>query len=278
MPGIIFFRSDNIREVESFYVNKLGFKVWFKNRDCLILKNGNLLIGIQKGNSDDKGIITLLLNEPRAVDNLFHELKEFTVNEPRFSEDCNTYECYIRDPENRLIRVMSFLNKSSSYLTGEELLLTRRSIREFEDRDVPEEILWKIFELSRWAPTSKNSQSYYFVVIKRKEILAKLASLRGRSSSPIGKAPIAVAICSDPSKSKRYVQDACIAAYHFILACWIYGLGTCWIAAMDRDDVKELLNIPKNHYIATITPVGYPKYVPNPPLRKPVNEFVKILV
>ena len=86
---------------------------------------------------------------------------------------------------------------------------------------------------------------------------------------------MAVAICSDPDKSRRHIQDGVIAAYHFMLAAWFYGLGTCWIAAMDRDDVKDKLGIPKHHYVATITPLGYPEFIPEPPPRKPAKEFVK---
>jgi len=62
-----------------------------------------------------------------------------------------------------------------------------------------------------------------------------------------------------------------------MLAAWSYGLGTCWIAAMDRDDVKEVLGIPKEHYIATITPLGYPEFVPRPPPRREAREMVKFI-
>jgi nitroreductase len=86
-----------------------------------------------------------------------------------------------------------------------------------------------------------------------------------------------VAITSDPRKSKRYVQDGCIAAYHFLLSAWLYGLGTCWIAAMDREDVKDALHIPQDHYIATVTPVGYPAESPAPPERRPKDEMVRII-
>ncbi|MBN1211520.1 MAG: nitroreductase family protein, partial [candidate division Zixibacteria bacterium] len=80
----------------------------------------------------------------------------------------------------------------------------------------------------------------------------------------------------DPTISNRFIQDGCIAAYHFIMAAWFYGLGTCWIADMDRDEVKAKLNIPPEHYVATITPLGYP-LSPNKkaPERKAREEFIK---
>ena len=86
---------------------------------------------------------------------------------------------------------------------------------------------------------------------------------------------MAVAICSDPALSKRHIQDGCIGAYHFLLAAWAQGLGTCWIAAMDREDVKERLGIPQEHYVATVTPLGYPEKVPSPPGRKTYDDYIK---
>jgi nitroreductase len=73
-------------------------------------------------------------------------------------------------------------------------------------------------------------------------------------------------------------QDGCIAAYHFIMSAWDHGIGTCWMAAMDRDDIKEWLDIPKGHYIATVTPIGYPYKVPRAPARRGSREFVRFVV
>ena len=54
------------------------------------------------------------------------------------------------------------------------------------------------------------------------------------------------------------------------------GLGTCWIADMDRDEIKDMLDIPREHYIATVTPLGYPleKDIPCP-VRKKTEEFIQ---
>ncbi len=162
-------------------------------------------------------------------------------------------------------------------LRGDELLVRRRSIRYFEKKVVTDEILWKVFELCRYSPTSKNSQSYYFVVVQDREKLEFLASLRGESSAPIARAPMTVAVCSDPARSRRHVQDGCIAAYHFILAAARFELGTCWIAAMDRDDAKEALGIDKEHYVATMTPLGYPDGIPKIPSRREAKEMVRFV-
>jgi nitroreductase len=106
-------------------------------------------------------------------------------------------------------------------------------------------------------------------------LLDWLSGVRGRNSEPIGRATAAVAVVADPARSRRHVQDGCIAAYHLLLAAWLFGLGTCWIAAMDRDDVKEELSIPRDHYIATVTPLGYPAESPHTPQRRSKEEIVR---
>ena len=88
---------------------------------------------------------------------------------------------------------------------------------------------------------------------------------------------MAVAICSDPGLSKRHIQDGCIAAYHFTLAAWNLGFGTCWIGGMDTKQVKQCLSIPMEHYVATVTPLGYPAEQPETAPRKPATEYVKFL-
>ncbi len=160
-------------------------------------------------------------------------------------------------------------------MDGIELLKTRRSIRYFDEKEIPQDVLDKVFDLARYAPSARNSQPAYLIVVRDKEKLAKLGAIRGKSSAPISRAPLAVAICSDPSISSRYVQDGCIFAYHFMLSAWAYGLGTCWIADMDRDEVKDILDVPKGHYVATVTPLGYPDETPPIKERRGIDEIVK---
>ena len=160
-------------------------------------------------------------------------------------------------------------------MEARELLLTRRSIRQYDKKEVSHDVLSNIFELTRYAPSANNSQPCYYIVIKEENELKKLGNIRGGSSAPIERAPMAIAICSDPSISSRYIQDGCIGAYNFMLSAKVYGLGTCWIADMDRDEVKEILGIPKNHYVVTVTPVGYPAENGEVKPRKTIKEIVR---
>ena len=59
-----------------------------------------------------------------------------------------------------------------------------------------------------------------------------------------------------------------------MLAAKLFGLGTCWIADMDRDEVKDLIEIPEEHYVATVTPLGYPGSLPDAPERHSADDYV----
>lgn len=267
--------------MKDFYMTTLNMSVWLDQGDCIILNHGNLLLGFCEHDEVDKdGMITFFYRTKEEVDQVYSKLAGGSLQEPAENEKYRIYQFFARDPEDRMLEFQSFLHPLNPYLGGTELLATRRSIRNYEETPVTREVLWKVFESCRYSPTSRNSQSHYFIVLEKEKHGKKiefLASLRGSNSRPIARSPVVVAICSDPSKTGRPEQDACIAAYHFMLSSWLHGLGTCWIAAMDREEVKQTLGIPEDHHVATITPLGYPERVPGIPKRRETAEMIKFL-
>lgn len=275
MAGIVFFKTTNLEEVTNFYLNKLDMKIWLRQPVCNILQSDQLIVGfLQSEKSETEGTMTLFFKTREEVDHYYEKLKNIAVGKPKVNEKYNIYHFYARDPEKRLFEIQCFLHDLLPWQSGKQLLKERRSIRSFQKRIVEKEILEEVFELCRFAPTSRNSQSFYFVVIENSSTLNWLSTLRENASAPINKAPLAIAVCADHTKTIRKEQDACIAATYLLLAAHLYGLGTCWITAMDREDIKERLEIPQEDYIACITPIGYPHENPNLPGRRRVEEFV----
>ena len=277
MSGIIFFGTQKLAEIRKFYQQEIGCQLWLEQADCVVLRHGNLLLGFcQRDQVDTNGIITFFFESREEVDACYAKFKSVALGEPLLNDKYQIYQFFATDPEGRKIEFQYFEHAVSEHLAGDELLATRRSVRRFLPTPISDDTMQQLWELCRFAPTSMNTQSYYFKVIKDRPTLAWLAGLRGSSSAPIENGPLAVAICSDASLTKRPEQDGCIAAYHFLLAARQLGLGTCWIAAMDRDDVKERLGIPADHYVATITPLGYPaKRNPRMPERKEADWFLR---
>ena len=277
MNGIIFFKTQILSTLKEFYLSVTGSHLWLEQADCVIFRHGNMLFGFcQRDKVDQGGMITFFYPNREEVDRMYGKFRESADSPPSVNDKYNIYHFFASDPEGRKLEFQWFDHPVDSYLAGDQLLIQRRSVRKFTDEAVPDDLLNKVLENSRFAPTARNTQCYYFKIIRDRHTIEKLSQTRGKSTLPIGNAGMAVAICADPVLSRRYIQDGCIAAYHFILAAWYYGLGTCWIAAMDADEVKELLKIPKEHYIATITPLGFPDAMyKEPPERKELSWFLR---
>jgi len=278
MAGIVFLGTKQIEKIEEFYTSVVGMSIWLRQHDCIVMKHGNFLLGFcSRDRIDKEGILTFFYDAKEEVDGMYSKIEAIATEAPLANEKYNIYQFFAKDPEGRLVEFQAFLGPVGPFQAGDDLLVTRRSIRSFEDTKISDELLLKVFELCRFSPTSRNSQSFYYLVIRNREVMKFLAGLRGDSSAPIASAPLAVAVCADSDKTKRSCQDGCIAAYHFVLAAKLHGLGTCWIAAMDREDAKEALGIPQHHHIATITPVGFPVDWPKVPLRRFSDQFVRFL-
>ncbi|MGM0445101.1 MAG: nitroreductase family protein [Bacillota bacterium] len=278
MSGIVFMKTKMLDELSTFYKEKLGMDLWLDQEQCKIFEKGNLQIGFcQSDKVENDGVITYYYTSKEKVDQIHKQLTGETniIKSPQENKDFNIYQFFAEDPEGRTLEFQSFLHDVKPYLSGKELLLNRRSYREYSDQEISDEVIKEVIDISRYAPTSMNSQSYYFKIIRDRELICDLSTIRKNASEPIKKAPIAVAICSDNELSNRYKQDGDIAAYHFMLAARLYNLGTCWIADMDRESIKKKLDIPIEHYIATITPVGYIKEETKAPKRKDISKFIR---
>ncbi|MDX9857503.1 MAG: nitroreductase family protein [candidate division Zixibacteria bacterium] len=277
MSGIVFLKTGQLAAVRDFYCSIVGCSVWLDQRDCIILRHGNLLFGFCERDTPQCDLmLTFFFANRRDVDRMYNLLAPQAESAPAYNDRYRIYQFFARDPEGRALEFQHFDHEIPPHNIGDEMLRRRRSIRSFEDRAIDRQVLTQIVDSCRYAPSSRNSQPCYFKFITDLTVLAALAKTRGDSSAPISRAPMAVAICADPALSKRHIQDACIMAYHFLLAAFNHGLGTCWIAAMDRDDVKVTLGIPHDHYIATVTPLGYPAgELPDPSQRKPVEDLIR---
>lgn len=278
MSGILFFRTGMRDALRDFYTKRVGMEIWLEQAECTLLRHGNLLLGFCDGPKPEvEGMITFLYEDAADVDRMHGALRDAAATEPRENERYRIYHFFGRDPEDRALEFQVFLHPTLPFLGGQDLLQTRRSVRAFTDADVETEVLDRIFSICRFAPTSMHSQSYDFIVVANRDVLAKLAAVRGSSSAPIGRAPLAVAVTGDPARSGAHRVDADIAAYHFMLAARAEGLGTCWIGSMDRPDVKAMLGVPEDRFVATVTPLGYPAERPEPKQRRNAGELYTVV-
>ena len=161
---------------------------------------------------------------------------------------------------------------------GIKLLKNRRSIRKFEARPIEDEILTQILETARWTFSAVNKQPWKLIVIRNKEMITKVASelTSGRFAA---KAPVLVALVGDTTiQPEWHIHDLSFLSLQLILAAWSYGIGSCFIGYINRDKVKEILNLDKKDHVLTVLPLGYPKgNIPKAPPRKTLNEIIKYI-
>ena len=170
-----------------------------------------------------------------------------------------------------------------------ETILGRRSIRRYQAKDIPGEILTKVLEAARWAPSWSNTQPWDFVVVKDKSIkerIQKTVSPRNPSTLAIVNAPVLLVICGQLKKSGYYneqyptkfgdwfMYDLGLATQNLCLAAHDSGLGTVIVGLFDHDRVGEVIKLPADHEVLVLVPLGYPDQKPKPPRRRGRNEFV----
>ncbi|MEN6626927.1 MAG: nitroreductase family protein [Candidatus Sumerlaeia bacterium] len=147
-----------------------------------------------------------------------------------------------------------------------EAIRKRRSVRDYEPRPIPREVLESVTEALRLAPSACNFQPWRFVIVTDPDVRGRLAAAC-RNQRFIAEAPVIVAGCALTDESYTRMGgywnscdiDVAIALDHLTLAAAGAGLGTCWIGAFSEKDVKEVLGIPKNAKPIGLIVMGYPR-------------------
>ncbi|MCM1074645.1 MAG: nitroreductase family protein [Ruminococcus sp.] len=154
-----------------------------------------------------------------------------------------------------------------------ENIMTRTSIRDYENRPVEESKIDTLLQAAMAAPTAVNKQPWQFIVIKDKKTL-KAISENFKSMKMAEKAPLAIVVCGDleaalPGDTSEYwVQDASAATENLLLAAHSLGLGAVWCGIYPIPDrvelLKNILNLPDNIIPLNVIPIGYPAEDPQP--------------
>ena len=157
------------------------------------------------------------------------------------------------------------------------LLLTRRSVRKFEDREVGDEVIERVLDVARYAPSARNSQPWEFIIVRDKRVIEELGKIH-RYAYPLRKAPLALVILCDPRESPTsYIADCANVTTYIMLAAHALGLGTVWIQSLrDVERVNEIVGAPKGKVPVAVLAVGWPAEAPSPPRRKGLSEITHL--
>ncbi|MBU2495845.1 MAG: nitroreductase family protein [Candidatus Omnitrophica bacterium] len=160
-----------------------------------------------------------------------------------------------------------------------ETIRARRSVRAYRDKPVPPEVLTRILEAARMAPSGNNRQPWKFVVVTDIETRKKLADAANGQGFVAGAPVVIAAVGLDPGRVMSCgipgdPVDVAIAIDHITLAAVEEGLGTCWIGAFSQENVCRLLQIPAAFKVVELLTLGYPADSPRPKSRKSLKEIV----
>jgi nitroreductase len=125
-----------------------------------------------------------------------------------------------------------------------ETIEARRSIRRFQDRPIPLEVLQTLLEAVQWAPSGSNIQPWAFVVIREPANIRKV-----RLFSPgLGGEPTALIIlCSDQSAdTPTAIMDVSMAAQNVMLTATDHGVGSCVVRSHNQKALQTLVNLPRH--------------------------------
>jgi len=175
-----------------------------------------------------------------------------------------------------------------------DILINRRSVRNYQAKPVPTDIIQHIINDSILAPSAGNEQPWKFIVVSNQKMIDRISAeckknfLERIATNPndyakkyekmlqkeafhiFYHAPAVVFIIGE-ERIKNLVADCALAASYFMLSATSKGLGTCWVnfgTEINNPELRDELGIPENHKIVAPLALGYPVKTPAIPLRK----------
>jgi nitroreductase len=148
-----------------------------------------------------------------------------------------------------------------------DLITSRRSVRRFQGKPVPKELLERCVNAARLAPSAANLQPLEYIIVNDKRLLPEVYTtlrwatyLRPHGDPPEGKRPQAYIVVLKHIKGSipESVYDIGEAIENMILVALAEGVGSCQFASVDRDKVRQILNIPADYEIPLVLALGYP--------------------
>lgn len=146
-------------------------------------------------------------------------------------------------------------------------IFARRSVREYEAEPVLETEVRDLLEAAMAAPSACCKDPWHFVVVRKPEVLARLAE-----GLPNGKflagAPVGIVVCGDLQRAhggelSYMIQDCSAALENLLLAAEALGLGACWLGVHPREErvahLSAVLGLPPNVLPIGAVAIGRPK-------------------
>ncbi len=147
-----------------------------------------------------------------------------------------------------------------------EAAIKRRTIRRFKQKPIPFEILKKIVDAGRLAPSSANLQPVEYIVVDSTGLVEEVFKtlrwagyISPAGDPPPGKKPVAyiIVLTNKEKNTGNCERDAAAAIENMILVAFEEGIGSCWIGSIDFDKLNSILELPGHVRIDSVIALGY---------------------
>ena len=179
-------------------------------------------------------------------------------------------------------------------MNSESLLYRRQSKRAYLSDPVPNDVLERVLEGARWAPSCANNQPWRFVVARSPDALARAHEALSRGNHAwVPAAPVLIAVVASQADDRTrkdngvayYLFDCGLAVENLLLAAVEEGLMGHPMAGFNADRVKDAFAIPDEYDVICLISLGYPGDISlldettrakdeRPRTRKPLSETV----
>lgn len=146
---------------------------------------------------------------------------------------------------------------------------TLRSVRKFEPRPVPDEIILRVLNAGRLSGSAKNTQPWQFILIKDRALMEALSRC-GKYAQHLKGAAFAIVLLTDRDAS----YDAGRCSQNMMLAAWNDGVGSCIATMHQAEDAKQVLGVPAEYKLQQVISFGYPTEEYKEPPRKGGRELL----
>src|ERR1700730_4023454 len=181
-----------------------------------------------------------------------------------------------------------------------DTIQTRRTIKEFRSESIPEETLWRILDSVRWAPNHRMTEPWRVIIIGKEsrealvdalanqaasgQDLSVLAKAKAEARRNVMSSPVLLAVTcrleGNPAQQAEDLATVCAAMQNLQLAAWSEGIGSHWnTGKVNRlPETNALLGLSERvEQLVGFLYLGYPAQVPQPPKRRPIEDFVRRL-
>lgn len=156
-----------------------------------------------------------------------------------------------------------------------DVLFSRRSIRQYTDREIPETMLTDLLEAAMAAPSAVARDPWHFLVLRSRDGLNILAGCLPNGKMLV-QATAALVVCGDLDRAHDrqlsfLLQDVSAAIENILLAANALGLGACWLGIHPREEriaaVSRLYGLPANILPVSAIALGWPAETKEPRTR-----------